>query len=236
METNTIVVGLGWLVICLAASSACGSPPIELTKLYMAHGFNGDLHYPEYTNELVWMEADVTGDQKSEFFFSAKRVQQNGSLVYDSSEAGPWSIYTQLPNGQWKLIGDVSFDDRSFKPARWKKDHAKFGFYTYMNTGAGKGLICFYEVTPDGITEREKRVTTAGHDGAEPADAAEFAELFQNGPSVILNEFADTSAPQKTNALSKDAKTTDLRWLLWLGIGLVIISVCAWWLRRKKLA
>jgi hypothetical protein len=158
---------MAWFMVGMASASlALAQPPQELVKKYLE---GNNRYYPEDTNDVVCIEADLTGDQKPEYIFTLESLQAHGD--------GIWTVYTDLGNKQWKLIGKVDFDEEAFKPSAWKRDPTKFGFYTCHFVGAQESFLFFYEVTTNSITLLERRSVYVGDDG-DTKDVAEYNQLF----------------------------------------------------------
>lgn len=129
-------------------------------------------------DEVIRFEADVTGDDIAEIFFTKASLR-------DGKHGYLWNVYDKLAGGTLRPIGEVTFSVEVFTPSPWKNDSRTKGFYTYFPSGSSRGSLAFFEVSASGITRRETRKI-------EPngADKTEFDELFAarlNGESPKLD-------------------------------------------------
>lgn len=175
---------------------------------------------------LIGFEADVTGDGKPERFYTTKRLQLAGEDT--------WYVYTCLGGENWKYLGNVWFNVLVMKPARWKNDPSKWGFYAYSHAGAGQGSLTFTEVTTNGLFERERRTVQWDNDGK---DASECDDLFRDTMSGGESTKRITEIPatqfwhdwEKQRAAPSAMPVSSDR--LWLALvsGLSLVGVLIWW-------
>jgi len=154
------------VVIILSATSLLFAQITPDDELYLKHGTNWAPFVELEQDEIIRFEADVTGDDKAEVFYTK-------SSLRDGKQGYLWTVYAKGDNGSLALLGELTFSDKVFAPKSWTKDQKTRGFYTFGPGGAGKGVLVFYAVVGNRLVPLEERKI-------EPngADRVEFDGLF----------------------------------------------------------
>jgi hypothetical protein len=142
-----------------------------------------------------------------------------------------------LGGDNWKYLGFAWFNVLVMKPARWKNDPSKWGFYDYGHAGAGEGLLTFTEVTTNGLFKRESRMVEWDNDGKDaPECDALFGDTMSGGEST--KRITEISATQfwrdweKQRAAPSAMSASSARLWLALVAGLCLVGVLFWSRRR----
>ncbi len=154
------------VVIILSATSLLLAQITPDDEFYLKHGTNWAPFVELEQDEIIRFEADVTGDDKAEVFYTK-------SSLRDGKQGYLWTVYAKGDNGSLALLGELTFSDKVFAPKSWTKDRKTRGFYTFGPGGAGKGVLVFYALEGSRLVPLEERKI-------EPngADRVEFDGLF----------------------------------------------------------
>lgn len=128
-------------------------------------------------DELIRFEADITGDNRPEVFYTR-------SSYRDGKQGNIWSLYERTAAGALHLLGEVTFSEEVFAPRTWSKDDSLHGFYTFGTAGGGEGTLYFHAIK-DGRLEKiaSRNVQPNGTDREE--FTALFGDTHEGGRSAV---------------------------------------------------
>jgi hypothetical protein len=159
-----------WLLVPFISTSSLRSESDQISSNdsnYLRHSLTVPIPGEIIDNdEIIYFEADITGDDVPEIFYSRASFR-------DGRQGNIWSVYQKENGDELQLRGEVTFSDNVFTPEIWSKNKNTHGFYTFGPGGAGKGILTFYAIEGNRLIVLESRKI-------EPngADKIEFDDLF----------------------------------------------------------
>jgi len=194
-------------VIILSATSLLFAQITPDDEFYLKHGTNWAPFVELEQDEVIRFEADVTGDDKAEVFYTK-------SSLRDGKQGYLWTVYAKGDNGSLVLLGELTFSDKVFAPKSWTKDQKTRGFYTFGPGGAGKGVLVFYALEENRLVPLEERKIEPNDADKEEFDGLFAARLKGESPKIDLKRTTlpkqqSTTAPSSVvNAPPESRETT----------------------------
>jgi hypothetical protein len=193
--------------IILSATSLMFAQITPEDDYYLKQGTNWAPFVEVAQDEILRFEADVTGDNKAEVFYTK-------SSLRDGKQGYLWTVYAKEDKGSLALIGELTFSNKVFAPKTWTKDQKTHGFYAFGPGGEGKGILNFYALDGSRLVSLEEReIEPNGADKAE-FDGLFAARLKGESPKIDLKRTAlpkqqSTTAPSSVvNAPPESRETT----------------------------